>query len=161
MQGALDLGAGGVPAGVDDPPGPVTALAGELERAVGVAVEFGAEVDQVGDPVGAFGDGHLDRGRVAQAHPGDLRVHRVRGGGVERVEHGGHASCAHRVEPSSMLTLVTTVTWNPACRRLRAQVRPATPEPMTHTSVVSVQDGASARSRRGRRGRFTLPRASA
>src|SRR3989440_3276004 len=60
---------------------------------------------------------------------------------------------AHRVEPSSMLTLVTTVTCSPAARRSRAAVSPATPEPTTTTSVVSAQPGSGARSRRGSVGR--------
>src|SRR5436305_4340713 len=57
--------------------------------------------------------------------------------------------CAHRVEPASILTLVTTVTCSPASRRCSAAVSPATPDPTTTTSVVSSQPGAGARSRRG------------
>ena len=61
--------------------------------------------------------------------------------------------CAQRVEPSSMWTLVTTVTCSPASRRCSAAVSPATPEPTTTTSVVSAQPGSGAGSRRGRSGK--------
>src|SRR3954451_18401650 len=59
---------------------------------------------------------------------------------------------AHRVEPSSMFTLVTTVTCSPASRRCSAQVSPATPEPTTTTSVVSAQPGSGPANRRGNEG---------
>ncbi len=61
--------------------------------------------------------------------------------------------CAHRVDPSSMLTLVTTVTCRPCSRRCSAAVSPATPEPTTSTSVVSLHPGWAAASRRGSSGR--------
>src|SRR4051812_12784469 len=69
--------------------------------------------------------------------------------------------CAHRVEPSSMLTLVTTVTCSPCSRRCSAAVRPAIPEPTTSTSVVSVQPGSAAASRLGSAGSIRLPSRSA
>src|SRR5262249_38408674 len=64
--------------------------------------------------------------------------------------------CAQRVEPSSMLTFVTTVTCRPASRRCSAVVSPATPEPTTTTSVVSDHPGAGARSRGVSTGRSML-----
>ncbi len=66
--------------------------------------------------------------------------------------------CAHLVDPSSMSTLVTTVTCSPASRRCNAAVSPATPEPTTITSVVSTQPGAGAASRVGNAGRPTVGR---
>ena len=53
----------------------------------------------------------------------------------------GHTkrACAHRVEPSSIFTFVTTVTCSPASRKCSAAVSPATPEPITTTSVGSAQ----------------------
>src|ERR1700755_516237 len=55
-----------------------------------------------------------------------------------------------------MVTLVTTVTCGPGSRRCNAAVRPATPEPTTSTSVVSVQPGEGAARRRGSAGRVDI-----
>ena len=55
-----------------------------------------------------------------------------------------------------MLTLVTTVTCRPASRRCSAAVSPATPEPITTTSVGSAQPGWGPASRRGSAGSPSL-----
>ena len=57
-QRPLDLGAGGVAAGVRDPVAVVAALAGQRELAVGVVVEVGAERDQLADGVRPLGHQH-------------------------------------------------------------------------------------------------------
>ena len=49
--------------------------------------------------------------------------------------------CAHLVEPSSILALVTSKTDKLCERRFNAVVKPATPEPITITSAVVVQPG--------------------
>ena len=67
-QRSLDLGAGGRAAGVHDPGMRVAALAGERQPAVGVAVEAGAEGDQLADPVRSFAD--EDPHGVDVAEPG-------------------------------------------------------------------------------------------
>ena len=81
-QRPLDLGAGGVAAGVRDPVAVVAALAGQRQLAVGVVVEVGAERDQLADGVGALG--HQDvRPRLevagAGARPPGCRARAARG----------------------------------------------------------------------------------
>ena len=125
VQGPLHLGAGGVAAGVHDPVGVVAALAGQHQRAVRVAVELGAPADQLADPGRALARPAPDRGRVAQPDPGDQGVaRRARPGVSSGSSTAAMPPCAHRVEPSSMLTLVTTVTCRPASRRCSAAGQP-------------------------------------
>ena len=89
----LDLGAGGRAAGVDDPRQRVAALAGQLERAVGVAVEDGAEGDQLVDAGRALVDEHPHGVDVAEPGAGGQGVGQVEVGGVGvTAEHGGHAT---------------------------------------------------------------------
>ena len=60
--------------------------------------------------------------------------------------------CAHRVEPSSMLTLVTTVTCRPGLAQVQRGGQPGDARnPTTSTSVVSAQPGAARGQRRGQR----------
>ena len=54
--------------------------------------------------------------------------------------------CAHFVEPSSTLALVTSRTDKPYVRHCSAVVRPAIPEPTTMTSARAVQPGEGANS---------------
>jgi hypothetical protein len=76
-QGAFDLGTGGVAAGVDHSVTVVAALPGQLEIPGRVAVEAGAELDQLLDRGRAFGDQQPDRGLVAQTDAGAQRVAQV------------------------------------------------------------------------------------
>ncbi len=90
-QGPLQLGPGGVAAGVDDPRARVPALPGlgQLPGARGVGVEADPELAQVGDGLAALLDQQLDRHRVAQAGPGGQGVGHVLGHRVaDQVEHG-------------------------------------------------------------------------
>ncbi len=91
-QGPLDLGPGGVAAGVHDPVAPVAALAGELELAPGVAVEAGAVFHQALERVGALGDQDPHGLLVAEPGPGQQGVAQVLVRGVVRGEHGGDAA---------------------------------------------------------------------
>ncbi len=79
-EGSLDLGAGGVPAGVDDPRHRVAALAGVGEVTVGGPVELGAEPHQLAHPGRSFGDEDPDRVDVAEPDAG--------GDGVREVQLG-------------------------------------------------------------------------
>ena len=81
-EGPLDLGAGGVAAGVRDAVAVVAALAGQRQLAVGVVVELGAERDQLAHGVGALGHQDPDRLDVAGARAGDEGVVLVLLGGV-------------------------------------------------------------------------------
>ena len=90
-QGPLQLGPGGVAAGVDDPRARVPALPGlgQLPGARGVGVEADPELAQVGDGLAALLDQQLDGHRVAQAGPGGQGVGHVLGHRVaDQVEHG-------------------------------------------------------------------------
>ena len=90
---ALDLGAGGRAAGVHDPRQRVAALAGELELALGVAVEGGAERDELVDARRALVDEHAHGVDVAQPGAGGERVGEVEVGRVGvAAEHRGHAA---------------------------------------------------------------------
>ena len=94
-QRPLDLGAGGVAAGVHDAGDRVPTLPGEREHAaVAVAgpVEHRAQRDELADPVGAFGDEHPHRVRVAEPGAGGERVGEVQLGRVGRLERGGDAT---------------------------------------------------------------------
>ena len=91
-QGALDLGAGGVAAGVGDPVAVVAALAGQAELAVGVEVEVRAERDQLADGVGALGDQDAYGVEVAGTGTGDEGVPLVLRRGVARAEGRGDAA---------------------------------------------------------------------
>jgi len=73
-QGALDLRAGGVTAGVRDAVAVVAALAGQAEVAGGVVVEVRAELDELADRGRAVGDQDADGFLVARAGPGDQGV---------------------------------------------------------------------------------------
>ena len=92
-QGALDLGAGGGAAGVDDPRARVAALAGEGERPGGLAVELGAQRDQLVHAGRALVDEDAHRLLVAQAGARGQGVGQVQVGRVlVAAEHGGHAA---------------------------------------------------------------------
>ena len=91
-QRPLDLGAGGVAAGVRDPVAVVAALAGQRQLAVGAVVEVGAERDQLADGLGALLDEHPHGVEVAGAGAGDEGVELVLLGGVPRAERGGDAA---------------------------------------------------------------------
>ena len=91
-QRPLDLGAGGVAAGVRDPVAVVAALAGQRQLAVGAVVEVGAERDQLVDRLGALADQHPYGVEVAGAGAGDEGVDLVLLGGVARAERGGDAA---------------------------------------------------------------------
>ena len=88
-QRALDLGAGGVAAGVRDAVAVVAALAGQRQLAVGVVVEVGAERDQLAHRLGALVDQHPYGVHVAGAGARDEGVVLVLLGGVPRAERGG------------------------------------------------------------------------
>jgi hypothetical protein len=92
VQGPLHLGAGGVPARVHDPVRPVAALTGQHQRAVGVAIELGADPDQFPQPGRALVDQHPDRRRVAETDSRDLGVPGMGRRSVRRVEYGGDAA---------------------------------------------------------------------
>ena len=152
VQRPLHLGAGRVAAGVHDPVGVVAALAGQHQRAVRVAVELGARA------ASARGPGPGPPRPARRPPPGRTarrRRSRCRSACASGVSSGSSTAamppCAQRVEPSSMLTLVTTVTCRPASRRCSAAVRPAMPEPTTTTSVVSAQPGSAAGEPAGQR----------
>ena len=83
-EGALDLRAGGVAAGVGDAVAVVAALAGQRQLAVGVVVEDGAERDQLAHGVGPLGHQDPHGVHVAGTGPGDQGVVQVLLGGVAR-----------------------------------------------------------------------------
>ncbi len=116
-EGALDLGAGGVPSRVGDPVTVVAALAGQAELTVGVQVEVGAEGDQLADGLRPLGHEHPDRLRVAGAGTGDQGVLLVLRRGVPRAEGGCDAALA----PTAS-SLRRARPWSPRapCRRCRA-----------------------------------------
>ncbi len=89
LQGPEDLRAGGVPARVGDAVAQMAALAGQLQLAVPVAVEAGAQLDEAAHRLRALGDQDAHGGLVAQAHAGDQGVLQVQLGRVFRVEGGG------------------------------------------------------------------------
>ena len=83
-EGTLDLGPGGVAAGMGDAVAVVSALAGQAELAVGVEVEVGAEGDQLADGLGPLGDEHAHRLEVGRARAGHEGVALVLGRRVAR-----------------------------------------------------------------------------
>ena len=93
-QGPLHLGPGGRPAGVHDAVQGVTALPGQLQLAVGVAVEHRPHGDELVHPGRALVDQDPHRFGVAQPGTGRQRVGQVQVGGVGVVaaQHGGHAA---------------------------------------------------------------------
>ena len=91
-QGPLDLGAGGVAAGVRDPVPVVAALAGQREHALGAVVEAGAERDQLVHRLRPLADQRPHGVEVAGAGPGDEGVVLVLLRGVARAERGGDAA---------------------------------------------------------------------
>ena len=84
-QRTLDLGSGGVTAGVRDPVAVVAALAGQRQHAVVVVVEVGAQRDQLADRLRTLLDQHADGVEVAGAGAGHQGVDLVLGRGVARV----------------------------------------------------------------------------
>ena len=92
VEGPLDLGAGGVAAGVRDAVAVVAALAGQADLAGGVVVEVGAERDQLADGGGAVGDQDAYGLLVAGARAGHEGVALVLLGGVAGAERGGDAA---------------------------------------------------------------------
>ena len=91
QQRPLDLAPRHV-GGVHDAVGRVAALAPEVERAVGGAVEVGAERDELAHAAGSLADHHLHHVRVAEAGAGHERVGDVVGRVVVRVHHGRDAA---------------------------------------------------------------------
>ncbi len=90
-QRPLHLDAGRRPAGVHDPGVGVAALARQQQVAGGVAVEDGAEADQLVDPGRALVDEHPHRVLVAHPDAGGQRVGQVEVGRVGvAAEHRGH-----------------------------------------------------------------------
>ena len=90
-QGARDLAAGRVAAGVQPPGDRVRALAAEHDLAV-LAVEPRADLDQLADAVGALVDEHSDGVGVAKARAGVDRVLKMQVGGVGLAQSGGDAA---------------------------------------------------------------------
>src|SRR5690606_17555787 len=70
----LDLGTGRGATRVHDPRVHVAALTSELQRAVRIAVELRAEVDELSDALGPLLDEHAHGVLVAQARSGAQRV---------------------------------------------------------------------------------------
>lgn len=91
-QGAGDLGAGGVTAGVRDAAAVVAALAGQFQLALGGRVEPGAGLDEAAYGVGALGDEEADRVLVAHSGARDQGVVEVLLGGVALAEGRGDAA---------------------------------------------------------------------
>ena len=96
-QGPLQLGPGGVAAGVDDPRPRVPALPGpgQLPVQLALPVEADPAGAQVGDGLAALGGQHPDRHRVAQPGPGGQGVghvlgHRHRPGRARPRSRPGH-----------------------------------------------------------------------
>jgi hypothetical protein len=106
----LHLRAGRVPAGVHDAVAVVAALAGQRQLARRVAVEGGAERDELAQPRRALGAQHPHGVDVAQPDPGDERVLQVLLGAVLGRQGSATPPWAQRVEPSSTSTLVTSRT---------------------------------------------------
>ena len=150
-QRSLDLRPRRVASRVGDPVAVVAALARQREHPVGRVVEVGAERDQLAHRLGALVDQDPHRGRVAGAGARDEGVALVLVGAVARSEGRGDASLGPWVEPAESTSLVTTRTLLTWCRRRRAAVRPAMPEPTTTTSASVVQPGSPAESRPGPR----------
>ena len=90
-QGAGDLAAGGVAAGVGHPADGVRALAAEHDLAV-LAIEPRADLDQLAHAVGALVHEHPDGFGVAQTRAGVDRVLKVQVGGVGFAQGGGDAA---------------------------------------------------------------------
>ena len=135
-QRPLDLGAGGVAAGVGDAVAVVAALAGQRELAVAGAVEAGAERDQLADRGRTLAHEHPHRGLVAEPGAGDERVGECCSGVSPAPSAAAMPPCAQRVEPAASTSLVTSRTRSAECRaRCSAAVSPAMPEPTTTTSV--------------------------
>ena len=76
----LDLGARRGAAGVDHAGHAVSALAGQLQPALRIAIEQRAEGDQVVHAAGSLVDQHPDRFDVAEPHAGGQRVGQVQVG---------------------------------------------------------------------------------
>ncbi len=139
---ALDLGAGGVAAGVHDAGGGVAAFArqGEPGRlAVSGLVEVRAHGDELAHAVGAFGDEHPHRVGVAETGAGGDGVGEVQLGRVveSAVERGGDATLRVRASPSVPSSpFVRTITDQPARAAWTAADRPATPLPSTRRSNI-------------------------
>ncbi len=95
-EGARDLLAGGVAAGVQDAVAVVATLAGQRDLAGVAAVEVGAERDEVPDARRALVDERLDGLDVTEADAGDEGVVDVLGGAVLRRHDGGDAALRPR-----------------------------------------------------------------
>ena len=92
-QRPLDLGARGRAAGVHDPRAACARPRGPARGALLVAVEDGAERDELVHPSRALVDQHPHGVGVAQAGAGGQRVGQVQVGRVRVLaEHGGHAA---------------------------------------------------------------------
>ena len=116
----------------------------------GVAVELGAERDELADRVGALGDERPDRRRVADADARPPGCRRRCSSGVSA--GSGPRRCRPAptaVDPSASTVLVTSRTRSTRWRSRSAAVSPAMPEPTTMTSAAMVQPGSGAASRRG------------
>ncbi len=91
-QGPLDFGTGRRPAGMDDPGGGVTPLAGQGQGSPRLPVEHGAHGDELAHPGRALVDQNPDSVDVAQTGSGGQGVGQMEVGRViVAPEHGGHA----------------------------------------------------------------------
>ncbi|OPZ74554.1 MAG: hypothetical protein BWY80_00541 [Firmicutes bacterium ADurb.Bin456] len=89
-QHPLDLGPGGVTAGVQDSPPAVSPLPGQAQ-ALAVAVKDGPQADELPDPVGTFTHQGRHSLRIAQAGPGYKGILPVQQGRVRIPQGGGDA----------------------------------------------------------------------
>ena len=123
----LDVGAGGVAAGVDDAGAAVRALPAQRHHAVD-AVERHAEAHEVGDAVGRLVREDVRRLRVDEPGAGVDRVLVVQLGASSEPTAAAMPPWAYFVLASSMLPLVSTSTL-PCSRAISAAYSPAMPEP--------------------------------
>ena len=126
-EGELDVGAGGVAAGVEDARRGVRPLAGEGDLAV-LGVERHAEAHEVVDAVGGLGGEDAGGLGVDEAGAGGDRVVECFWGESPGPMGAAMPPWAQRVLQSSMEPLVMTST-EPCSRARRAAYSPAMPEP--------------------------------
>src|SRR5262249_11472220 len=152
-EGPLDLGTGGVAAGVQDSGRRMPALARQREGgrlAVAGLVEHRTHGDELAHAVGAFGDEHPHGVGVTEPGAGGDGVGAVqlggaggRGGGGRGGPRARRASAApprpgaSRVPEGASSPLVTTRTAPPAREACTAPDKPAIPLPSTSRSNIS------------------------
>ena len=149
-EGAGDLGAGRVSAGVDDAVAVVPALAGEQERPAGVEVEGRAERDELAQAGRSLLAQDAYGGLVAQPGTGSEGVLLVLERGVVGTERCGHAA----LRPAGGAVVDADLGDDEdvvLCAACRAVISPATPEPTTTTSVARDPAGVGSEQARGAR----------